>query len=64
MKVMYTKCWRVYGKRNPHIVLVGLKIGPTTPEFNEDSPEKVKINLLSNSAILLPGICPKDSTSN
>ena len=49
--------WR---KGNIFALLVGMQIGAATVESSMEIPQKLKIDLPFDSAILLLGICPKD----
>ena len=53
---MLVRLWR---KENPFALLVGMQIGAATVESSMEIPQKLKMKLLYDPAILLWGIYPK-----
>jgi hypothetical protein len=56
-KEMWMRMWR---KRNPHTLLMGMQISTTTMENSMRLLKKIKIELLYDSAIPLLGIYSKE----
>jgi hypothetical protein len=54
---------RMWGKRNPHILLVGMYISTTTMENSKEAPQKTKNRIPLYPAIPLLGIYPKECES-
>ena len=55
---MLARMWR---KRNPFALLVGIQTGAATLENSMEVPQKIKIELSYNPAIALVGIYPRDT---
>jgi hypothetical protein len=69
LKFLYTpvrmtsnnKCWRGYkGKRNLHMLLVGMYTAVNTVEINMEVPQKPKMDLLYDPTIPFLGIGTKE----
>ena len=55
---MLVRMWR---KRNPFALVVGMQNGAATLENSTEVPQKLKIELPYDPAIVLLGTCPKDT---
>ena len=54
---------RMWRKENPCVLLVGTCTGTVTMENSEEVYKKWKVELLHDTAILLPGIYPEETKS-